>query len=214
MRSCLRNREWIAILFHFPSIIGHQQLLEVVIVLLGAHFLDLGMYGFVVGRLVHIADDTEGDGEVRSFHQSEFQLQGVVHAVGVVHQNVFLGDSVFAKLHHFQAEAFLHQAIFAVFTENHRPAVFQIDGVLGASFFVVNRVVRTVVEDDAVLEDFADGGTVMVVGCFQDFYRAGGIGGYGTCEETSACAEAQLGGKRPRAPKHSSAGWKGSSTVP
>ena len=42
------------------------------------------------------------------------------------------------SLHHFQSETFLHQSVFVVLAEEHGLAVFQIDGVLGAVFFLGN----------------------------------------------------------------------------
>ena len=45
------------------------------IFLLCADFLYLSMYSLIVGRCVHITDDTECDGEsVTITHQGEFQL--------------------------------------------------------------------------------------------------------------------------------------------
>ena len=102
----------------------------------------------------------------------------------------------------FSPEAFLHQSVFVVLAEEHGLAMFQIDGVFGAVFFLGNGVVRAVIEDDAVLENLADAGSFVVVGGFQDFHRSGCIRGNGACK------------KWPRAPKQSSAGWNGSSTVP
>ena len=46
-------------LLHLPSIICQQQLLEVVVFFLGADFLYLRVDGFVVGGLIHIADNAE-----------------------------------------------------------------------------------------------------------------------------------------------------------
>ena len=43
-------------LFHFPRVVGQQQFLEVVVILLGAHFFNLRMNGLVVSGLVHVAD--------------------------------------------------------------------------------------------------------------------------------------------------------------
>lgn len=50
-----------------------------------------------------------------------------------------------------------------VLAEEHGLAMFQIDGVFGAVFFLGNGVVRAVIEDDAVLENLADAGSFVVV---------------------------------------------------
>ena len=51
-----------------------------------------------------------------------------------------------------------------------------------------------VVEDDAVLQYLTHAGSLVLVGCLEDFHSAGRIGGHGACKEVSACSEAQLGG--------------------
>ena len=50
----------------------------------------------------------------------------------------------------------------------------------------------SVVEDDAVLEYFADAGSLVVVGCFENFDCAWCIGCDGACKEASACSEAEF----------------------
>ena len=112
--------------------------------------------------------------------------------MSVVNKDVLFRNTVFTEFHHFQSETFLHQSVFVVLAEEHGLAVFQIDGVLGAVFFLGNGVVRTVIEDNAVLENFADTCAFMVVGGFQNLYCSGCIRGYGTCKEVTACAEAEF----------------------
>jgi len=46
--------------------------------------------------------------------------------------------------------------------------VNQVDGVLGSPFAVVHGVVRAVVEDDAVLQNLAHGGSLVPLGGFQE----------------------------------------------
>ena len=45
-------------LLNFPDIVGLQQLLEVVVLLLSADLSELSVYGIVVGRSLYVADDT------------------------------------------------------------------------------------------------------------------------------------------------------------
>ena len=98
----------------------------------------------------------------------------------------------FSVMPFLQPETFLRQTVFVVFAEEHRFAVLQIDGVLGASFLIIYRVVRAVVEDDAVLEDFAHRGALVPGGGLQDIHRTLCVRGHGAGKEASACAEAQL----------------------
>ena len=55
-------------LLHFPSIIRHQQLLEIVIFLLAFDFFDLSNYSIIVSWSIYIADHTECNREIRTFH--------------------------------------------------------------------------------------------------------------------------------------------------
>ena len=89
-------------LLHFPSIISHQQLLEIVVFLFAFDFFDLFCNCIIVGRSIYIADYTECNREVGTFHQGEFQLQGVVLAMGVVDKNILFRNAVLAELHHFE----------------------------------------------------------------------------------------------------------------
>ena len=98
----------------------------------------------------------------------------------------------FAKFYNLNAEAFLHKSELVVFAKEHRFAVLKVDGVFSASFFVVNRVVSAVVEDYAVLENFANGCSLVCVSGFENVYCAGGVGGNGAGKEMSTCAKAKF----------------------
>ena len=67
--------------------------------------------------------------------------------------------------------------------------MFQIDSVLGTSFFGVNGIVRPVVEYHAVLQYLAHGGSLVGVCRFQDFHRPGGIRSHGTGKEMTTRSE-------------------------
>lgn len=190
-------------LFNFPNIVGFEQLHEVVIFLLGAYFFDLLLNCHFIGRSLNVADDAERNGEsVLIVHHGELQLQSVVKAVSVVHENVFLGDAVLAQLNHLKAEAFLHESVLVVLAEDQRLAVTHVDGVLGTSFLLVDRVVAAVVKDYAVLQNLAHRRALVLICSLEDVYGALSVGGNARAK------------KCPRAPKHSSAGRNGSSTVP
>ena len=63
------------LLANFPDVVGLQQLLEVVVLLLSADLSELSVYGIVVGRSLYVADDTKGYGEaVAITHEGELQL--------------------------------------------------------------------------------------------------------------------------------------------
>ena len=188
------------LLANFPDVVGLQQLLEVVVLLLSADLSELSVYGIVVGRSLHVADDTQRYGEtVAIAHEGELQLQGVVLAVSIVNEYVVDGVAVLADFYHFQAEALLDESELVVLTEDELLAVLDVDGVLLTAFLVIDGLVAAVVEDDAVLQYLRDAGTLMLVSSLQHLDSTLGT---------------QRAKKWPRAPKQSSAGRKGSSTVP
>ena len=127
------------------------------ILLLAADFLQLCIDGIVVGRSLYVANHTQGNGEsVLGSHHGQLQLQGIVLAVGVMHQHVVQRVAILAYLHHLQAKALLHQSELIVLAKHQLLAVAHIDGILLAALVVVDHVVAVVVEDDAVLQHLSD----------------------------------------------------------
>ena len=179
-------------LLHFPNIVGFEEFGEVVVRLLGSDFVKLRIDSFVVGRSVHVTDDSECDREIRSFHHGEFELEGVVLAMSVVNEHVVEGVSVLTNFDYFESKALLHESELVVLAEDEFFAMAHVDGVLLAPFVVVDRFVGTVVEDDAVLKYFANGGTVVLVGSLKNLNGTLSIGGDGTGEEVSARSEAEF----------------------
>ena len=179
-------------LLHFPNIVGFEEFGEVVVRLLGSDFVKLRIDSFVVGRSVHVTDDSECDREIRSFHHGEFELEGVVLAMSVVNEHVVEGVSVLTNFDYFESKALLHESELIVLSEDEFLAMAHVDGVFLAPFVVVDRFVGTVVEDDAVLKYFANGGTVVLVGSLKNINGTLSIGGDGTGEEVSARSEAEF----------------------
>ena len=144
-------------LFYFPDVVGLKELSEVVILLGGLDLLNLCRYCIVVGGSLNVADNAQCYGEsVAVTHQGELELQGVVLAVGIVYKDILECDAVLACLYNLKAETFLNESELIVLAEYQGLAVLYIDGVLGATLLVVNCIVSSVVEDDAVLQDLAD----------------------------------------------------------
>ena len=132
-------------LFYFPNIIGLEELGEVVILLLSLHLLYLSGYAVVVGGSIHIADDTEGDGEtIVVSHQGKLQLQGVVLAMGIMNKDILLGDAVLTNLHHLQTETFLNETELVVRTEDKGLAMLYVDGVLLTGVGLIDSIVTVV----------------------------------------------------------------------
>lgn len=76
----------------------------------------------------------------------------------IMDQDIVNGDTILTNLDYFKAKAFLHQAELLVLAKDERLAVLDIDGVEFASLTAIDRVVCAIVEDDAVLENFANRG--------------------------------------------------------
>ena len=180
-------------LFHLPDVVGLKEFGKVVVLLCSLHLLYLSSDTVVVCRSIDIADDTESYWEtVAIAHEGELELQGVVFAVSIVHEDVSLCDAVLAYLDNLQAKAFLHETILAVFTEDERFAVLNVDGVLRASLLRIDVVVSAIVEDDTVLENLTHGSTLVVVGSLEDVDSARRVSRHGTSEEVAASSEAEL----------------------
>ena len=111
-----------------------------------------------------------------------------------MHQDVVDGDAVLANLHHLQAKAVLHEAQLAVFAKHQGLAVLHIDGVARTPFLGVDALMGAVVEDDAVLQDFAHRGSLVGIGGLEHLDGAGGVGGHRAGKEMAACAKAELSG--------------------
>lgn len=183
------------VLFHFPDVVGFEQFGKVVILLLLRYLIELYVYRLVVSRCVNVADNTEGDGEaVFVGHHSQLQLQGVVLTMGVVYQYIIESIAVFADFHDLQAETFLHQTKFVVLTEHEFLAVAHINSVLLAAFLGIYRLVAAVVEDNAVLQNLANGSTLVLVSSLQDILSLGSISGNATGKEVTASTETEFSG--------------------
>ena len=188
-----KNNKSVCPLFHFPNVVGFEELHEVVVFLLTLHLFDLLSNGSLIGRSLYVADYTESHWEsMLVVHHGELQLQGVVLTVSVVNEDVLLCDAILADLHYLQTEALLHKTELVVLTEDQRLAVLHVDGVLLSALALVDRVVNTVVEDNAVLQNLAYRSTLMLLCSLQHLYSSCSVGGYGTCKETTSCTEAKL----------------------
>ena len=108
----------------------------------------------------------------------------------IVYQNVFLRHAILAQLHHFQAETFLHEAIFIILSKQQWFAMLYIDGMLFTSVFGVNWFVSTVIEDYTVLQNLAERRTFVLVSSLKNLNSMRRIVGNRTRKEPSAGAKA------------------------
>ena len=160
------------------------------VLLLTAYLLYLCMYCLIISRSVHITDDTQGDGEtITVTHQGEFQLQSIVLTMGIMNEDIIQGIAVLSDLDDFQSETLLDQSELIVLSKDELLSMFHIDGVLLTTFLIINTLMRSVIEDHAVLQDLTDGSTLMLVGSLQNLDSSGRVRGDGTGEEMSTCAK-------------------------
>ena len=179
--------------FYFPDVVGLKELGKVVVLLGGLDLLNLCSYCIIIGGSFNVTDNAQCYGEsVAVTHQGKLELQGVVLAVGIVYKDILECNAVFTNLYNLEAETVLNQSELIVLTEYQGLTVLYVDGVLGAALLVVNCIVSTVVEDNAVLQDLAYRCTLVVVSGLEDIYCAGSIGGNGAGKEVTACAKAEF----------------------
>lgn len=179
-------------LLYLPNIVGLKQFGKVVVRFLGLELLYLIIDGPIVGWCFDIADDAESNRKIGTFHQSQFQLERIVLTMGVMYENVLFGNAVLSKLDDFQIETVLNETEFIIFSKEKWLAMFDEYGVSGTALLAVDFVVSTVVEDNAILQDFTNGASLMFIRRFQNLYRSGPVGSYGAGEEVAAGTETEL----------------------
>ena len=119
-------------LLHFPGVAGAQKLAEVAGATLGDDVFDLLIHQVFIAR--HVAPrtkNTDGRWEIRAvLHMGELKSVRWPRMVFVVNDQVRLRDAV-AELNDFDvAIRFPANAFIAVFSENHRLAMFELEDVL------------------------------------------------------------------------------------
>ena len=157
------------------------------------NLLNLSLYCIVVSRCVNITDNAESNREaVIVAHQGKLQLQCIVLAVSIVNKDIFLCDTVLANLYDLQPEAILNKTELAILTENQRFAMLYVDSILCTTSLIINRLVCSVVEDNAVLKNLANCCALVVVSSLQDVDCCSSICGNGASKEMTACTKAKL----------------------
>ena len=92
-------------LLYFPDFSAHQIILQVTDRILGLDFFDLLVYGFVVGRSIHIADHTESDWHIPA-HHGKHHVQGVILFMCIMYQNIIQRITILTDRYGFKFQAF------------------------------------------------------------------------------------------------------------
>lgn len=142
------------ILLYFPSVSAVEQFVYRVYLAVALYVCHLTAYFVIVSYILHVADDTEGYREIRTFHIDEHPVYARIRVVCVVYENIVFRNSVFADCDHFELETVKTQTLVVVLAEYHTLAVTENDGLLLAKFFGCREFCESlVVEYHAVLKN-------------------------------------------------------------
>ena len=125
-------------LFHFPGIAGAKKFRQIASAPLGDNIVYLLIhYVFIARHVTPGAEDADGRRKVRAvLHVRELESVRGTGMVGIVNDQIRLGDAV-AELDDFEvAIGFPADALVAVFAENHWFAMFELQDMLAASVAV------------------------------------------------------------------------------
>lgn len=163
------------------------------ILLSSLYFLNLSLYALVVCRSLYVADYAESYREaVAIAHESELELEGVVLTVCVMHEDIFLCDAVLTNLNDLKTEAFLHETVLSVLTENQWLTMFYIDSILCTACTIIYRSVSTVIEDNTVLEYLSHRSALMCISSLQYLDGMLAVCSNSTSEEMTTSTKAKL----------------------
>lgn len=131
-------------------------------------FLKLFFDSFVIDGAFDIAEDTHWFGEFRKSHAREHKGKARLIRFFVVEEEIVLGNTVselddFWTIHFVDTDAFI-----AVFSEDERFAVFEVDDVVGFLIFFGGVGEGTGIEDVAILIDLDEGCSLVMGGTFED----------------------------------------------
>ena len=168
-----------------PGRTAVQQVVHAVDLRVGLLVFDDLVKAVVEGRGFHVADNTDGDGEMRRHHVCQHHVDTRVFGGLVVDENVLLGDAVFANLHHFKLVAVEADTLIAVLTEDKRLAVDALHLHVVADILAGDVLMHTVGEDHAVLQDLGHGDAIVLVRLPEDFAQLLGVDIHATGKEGS-----------------------------
>ena len=181
------------LLLHFPNVVGFQQFSKAVVRFLGTYLFYLCFYSIVVGGCLHITDYTQCDGEsIVVSHQGQLELERVVLAMSIVNKDIVDRNIVLTNLHDFQREAVLHQSVLLLVAKNERFSMLDVDCILGTCSRGVDSIVSAIIENDTILEDFANAGSLVIVSSFQNLDGSRSVCSNGTSEEVATCTKSKL----------------------
>src|SRR2546422_4222160 len=157
---------------HYPSVAGAKKFRDIARAAFGDDVANLMIHQILIARNI-VLGAQHADGRRKSrplLHVREHEGIGGAGMLFVVHQQILFRDAV-PELHNLELEALQADAFFAVFPEDERLAVFQLNHLLAARVFVREVFPGAVVEDVAILEDLDVRGASMRGGLAQRFLQ-------------------------------------------
>ena len=139
----------------------------------------------VEGRGLHVADDTDGDGEMRRHHVCQHHVDTRVFDGLVVDEDVLLGDAVLADGDHFELVAIQANTFVAVLAEDQRLTMDALHLHVVADVLAGDVLMHAVGEDHAVLQDLGHGDAVVLVRLHEDLAQFFGVDVHATGKEGS-----------------------------
>ncbi len=168
------TEENIALGADFPGVACAEELGQVAFAFFGLDVANLlGDHVFVARDVVPLAQDADGRREAGAmFHVAQHEGVSGAGVVLVVDEQIFFGEAVaIAEMNDFEIEAVHADAFVAIFSEDQRLAVLEVDDLLAASVFFGKRFPCAVVEDIAILQNFDVGGALVSGGFLEDFFK-------------------------------------------
>ena len=165
------------------------------------HVMDLGgglfvgddlVKAVVEGRGFHIADDADGDREMRRCHVGEHHVEASVLDGLIVDQDVLLSDAVLADGDHFELVTVQADTLVTVLAEDQRLTMDALHLHVLADVLAGNVLVHAIGENHAVLQDLGHGDAIVVVRLHEDFGEFLGVDIHATGEEGRLGADGEF----------------------
>ena len=175
-----------------PSRAAVEQVVHVLDLRVGLLVFNDLVKAVVEGRGLHVADDTDGDGEMRRHHVCQHHVDTRVLSGLVVDEDVLLGDAVLADGDHFKFVAIEADTLIAVLTEDERLAVYALHLHVVADVLASDVFVNAIRENHAVLQDLGHGDAVVLVRLPKDLAQFLRVDVNATGEESGLGADGEF----------------------
>ena len=158
------------------------------------HFLDLVAYTVIIGYVLHVPYHPEGYRIMGAFHIGKRHLETDIVDIRIVDENVIDSVSTLSDMYGAYLPPVIDESVVLVLAEHHLLTLAEDDRMVCADGRVGKIPVGTVVEDDAVREEFHYGATVVKGGRSHYLLVEGHLHVEGAREESSLGTQHQGAG--------------------